>query len=190
MTKRKIISIISGLIISSIITGLVYYIYVIQTFEFLGSKWIVDPESEDSILFYTALSLFSVTVAAIILLVYNNKKYTAIGVGLPLLLSIWILFKVGTIYLDKSSYYEPFNKEIWSQSSSKPIKMVRDLIKKDELIGLTRKQAEDKLGNGDQRKSFHLSDNDLVYGTQNGYALLVLEIKESRVERAYISVFD
>jgi len=182
MTKKAIISIIAGFIISIIISGLVYYVLFLNTFELFGIKSTTDPERADAKIFYTTLALLVLTGTSVLSLILKNRKFTAIGVGIPILIAIGLLVKVGSVYMIKSNYYEAFNKDIWLQNTNKPARMARQLIKSKELVGMTMNQVTEKLG-----KSHYMeSDTAMVYWTDGCYCKFILFFEKNKFKTAYI----
>jgi hypothetical protein len=186
MTRKNIISIGIGLLISSLVSGVLYYMLFLETFDLFGIESIIDPEARHKKIFYTTLAISILTIVAVIGLVLWNRKLTAIGVGLPLSIGLWVLFTIGPVFYDKSSYYEQFDKERWIKSSEKPLKMARLLVVNQELIGLSVDNITNMLGKGQSSDS----REHLLYRTDYGQCRLALTIKNNKVTNAHLWIED
>src|SRR6188768_4160666 len=113
MNARNIMSVIFGLVLSLIVSGVVYYFLFLEVFDLFGTDELTDPETRDGKIFYTALILTLFTMAITFFLVKVKRKYLAIGFGLPASIGLTLLIFVGPTYLNKSSYYEEFDKKKW-----------------------------------------------------------------------------
>ena len=109
-----------------------------------------------------------------------NKKYTAYGIVVfPL-----IVVLVATAYLFEHNFYHTkFDKTVWEQSNWKPEKMAKTLVKEKTLIGLTRTQVKEMLGEGSKEYGDANSDRgSILYSVKNDWTLVVLLQKDKVIE--------
>lgn len=188
MKKDKVFSFVGGLGLSALVSGIVFCLLVLETMDLFGIDEITDPESRHAKLFYTALAMSLLIATVVALLFISKKKHSTIGVAITCLPWLFMTLKFGIIYFDKSNYYEKFDKQIWSSSKDKPLKMARELVKNKTLIGLTRKEAIQKLGQG---KAFNRDNTDYIrYRTTLGYCDFGLVFENGKVRHAGLWVDD
>ena len=186
MTKKQLISFLSGLLISGLISGFVYYLLFLETFDLFGIREITNPESIHAELFFTGLVMTILAAIVVIAALRSKEKYAAIGVGLPNLIGLFLVLKFGVIYFDKSNYYEKFDKEKWSSSEEKPLKMARGLVKEKVLVGQTKDEVIKILGEG----QIHRWDSTeyIRYWTEYWYCALGLTFENGKVKNASLWV--
>lgn len=186
MKRRNIYSILTGACITGILSGVIYYVLFYNTIDIFGVERVVNPEERHGKIFYTSLiTTLSIIIFSLIVFL-SKKKFFALGLLLPTVIGFWILISVGTIYLDKSNYYEPFKRQDWSKSESKPIKMVRWLIKNKTINDLSRKEVIQMLGPETGFKIGFQSEKSIYYSTFGGFAVFAIEFEDDKVDHTYI----
>ena len=188
MIQKPIISFVLGLLVAGIISGFVYFILFLETFDLFGTNELIDPEGKHGKIFYTSLIMTIFSLAVFISLVRYNNKFTALGMAIPNLVVIFMLLKFGGVYLDKSNYYAKFNKQVWIDAGEKPIKMARGLVKDEVLIGFTKSETFEMLGQEriEKRDSIEFTR----YWTENGDCALSLTFEKDKVTKANLVVND
>jgi hypothetical protein len=182
MTRRNILLLIVGLGISLVFSGVIYYYLFLETIDLFGIDEIKNPEGRHGKILLTALSTSFLTLLIAGLL--RNEKYAAIGLAIPSLIGITLMVVVGPTYVNKSNYYEPFDRRKWLTEKTDRLKMARQLIRNQELKNLTREQVTEKLGPG------HLEPNAIrykVWGDDCGLDIIFLN---GRASECWIYVND
>lgn len=187
MAKKKIISFIVAFVVSTIISGVIYLLLLIETFDLFGIEEITHPERRDAKLFYTGLAISILTIIIVTYFYRKNRKYAAVGIGIPNIIGFVLLIKVGVVYLNKSNYYEKFDKQVWLNSQTKPIKMARGLVNDKSLIGLTKQQAIELLGKGEEE---NWNGEERMQYPSDYYSRLGLAFEKGKVKATYIWVDD
>lgn len=146
-TYHPIVSFLISLAITIIILLIIGFFYLISTFSIEGGQTLSQIENEHILQLYISILIFAIAVFIATLYLRTNKKYTALG-----LLVFPILFVLYTsVYLLKNNFnHTTFSKVIWMQSMYKPEKMAKTLVRDKKLIGLTRAQVKDMLGEGSE----------------------------------------
>lgn len=184
MTLKRLISFLGGLIFTGLIYALIVYIIVFATFSLAGQT-LTEKENREAFFFYT---IFFITVATTYIIVRRfktNRKFSAVGICIPLLFALYAFFKLGQIYADNLNYRQTFDKTKWTESESKPFKMAKTLIKSKTLIGQSKQQVFDKLGT--TKDSIKNEKVDFLrYWTDNGTWQIRLYFKNDRVIDAYL----
>jgi hypothetical protein len=145
MKDNPTISFLSGLVTTAVILTVIVLLYFISIFDLAGGETLQEIESQR-----TASLVLAIIIAGLTVIVYKHfirtgKKYTAIGTGiLPLLL----LISVTVYYFDNYNYRTTFDQTTWQQEKWKPFDMAATLVKDNELIGKTRTEVKEMLGQG------------------------------------------
>jgi hypothetical protein len=188
MNIKKIYSLLLGVLITSVLSGVVYYVmyyeYLFHLYSFDG-EIIANAEEREGIIFYTALITTLIFFIFSLVLFLSNKRFMSLGALIPTTYSIWLLISIGAIYLDKSNYYEPFDKQVWMQSDIKPLNMARWFIKTKELHGLTREKTILKLGAPGETE-FKTNDSIINYNIDHTYAVFMIRFEDNKVNQVYI----
>ena len=124
---------------------------------------------ESTITFYFFTSLIVIIGSSILILIFAKywKKSIAFGIIIPTFVALIYLFNFGTNYLDNFSYNNLFNKNQWIHSEIKPLKMAVTLVKKHDLVGMTKEQIIGKLGLGkDNLKKSNTGYESIIYIAQ------------------------
>lgn len=83
-----------------------------------------------------------------------------------------------------SNYYQDFDSEKWISSESKPFTMIRTLIGEEYLIGKSRNEIINNLGEGS------VKNNVIEYQTDGYSTGFVVEFKKDTVIRLYFTCYD
>src|SRR5882724_9755662 len=143
MHRHPIISFLSGFIICGIFFGIIYSLVLLMTFNLAGGETLkqIETQRTEFLIFTIVLALFAGITA--IQFLKSRKKFTAYGISALAVLTVLIV----TVYHFYSlNIHERFDKTVWEQSKWKPFNMSATLVKEYKLIGLTRKQIKDLLG--------------------------------------------
>lgn len=188
MTKKHIKSFFLGLLISGVFCGIVYFILLITSIDLFGIQKIRNPEAKHAKFFYTGFVLCIIISFIVIRLLKDKWYYSALGVALPGLIGLFLMLNFGVVYLNKSNYYEKFDKVRWKASGLKPIKMARELSKSNNLIGIPKEEITKMLGEG--RSQLWDSTEYVSFATEVPYCEFVLGFKNSKVETVSLWVDD
>ncbi|MEN8251741.1 MAG: hypothetical protein ABFS32_22670 [Bacteroidota bacterium] len=156
--KNNILSFFIGAVISLIIVIAVLavrmYLYMLT----IGFEPIQDVD--DYLRFYIIPAIMIVAVLGVYRLFKKRKRFTSYGILVSLLP---ILFIVYLNAVDLVSYLKPvhFSEELWNSSVDKPYTDARALIENDLLVGKTRAEVIDILG--ENYNQTHTNDTIIVY---------------------------
>lgn len=171
MKKHPIVSFFSGLIICSLVIGLIYLIALLMTFDLGGGETLQQIENQSIGLLIITLLLSIVVVLTAKHYWKKAKKFTAYGISI---LPITCLLIIAAFYINSLNFYAQFDKTVWNQSKWKPFKMSATLVKGKKLIGLTRIEVKQLLGQGSQ-EYVNKSTNrgSIMYPVQNDWTLTI-----------------
>ncbi|MCB0762993.1 MAG: hypothetical protein KDC12_15815 [Flavobacteriales bacterium] len=165
MKGNPAISFTGGLIITAVILIVLYLLYLVSIFDLSVGETLQEIENQRTILLVLTIIIAGLTVLVSRRFIRAGKKYTAIGtVILPLL----ALLAVTVSYFNNFNYHTTFNHTTWQQDMHKPFDMAATLVKDKVLIGMTRIEVEEMLGQGHEKS----------YGDQsqgNGYVSYLVE---------------
>lgn len=154
------------------------------TFSFAG-EYLSEKENREAFFFYTSVFIIVLTLYVIYRRLKTNRKFSAVGIAIPLLFVFYILFVTGQVYFGNLNYRQKFDQTKWKQSESKPFKMAKTMTKDNVLIGQTKQQVFDKLGiTKDTLKNDKV--DYLKYWTDNGTWELRLYFKNDKVIDVYL----
>lgn len=160
--------------------GLICFLLLLLTFNLGGGETLSEIENQN--IARVLVSILLLVVAAIVARNYinSNRKFTALGI----LVFPAIVVVAATFYLLAHNFYRAdFDKAIWIQSERKPEIMAKTLVKDNALIGLTRKQVKEMLGDGVEEKGDEKSERgSIVYLVQDDWTLIVFFQKDKVVE--------
>lgn len=182
MTKRDVLLLIVGLGISLVISGVIYFYLFLETYDPFEYFSVKNPEAVHRKILLTAVSTTFLTLLIAGLL--RRVKYAAIGFAIPFLIGVTLLLLIGPIYISKSDYYEPFNRQRWLTEENGRLKMARQLIKSKELINLTRAEVVEKLGPG------YSDGNYISYKAWGDDCGLDIRFSDGKVIECWIYVKD
>ena len=171
MKKHPIISFFAGLIICGLIIGLVYLLALLMTFDLAGGETLQQVENQD-----LALLILTLVLAILVFLTARHywkkgKKFAAYGISV---LPAACLLVIAIYYVNSLNVHAEFNKTVWEQSEWKPFKMSATLVKDKKLIGLTRDQVKQMLGQSSQQYGDKSSERtSMVYPVQNSWTLTI-----------------
>ncbi len=152
MSDKQFVSFSLGLIISGIINGLIVYFAWIAHLIGNGIFSSINDPVETQYINPLIIAIFVLLIAWIVIyeLFKAKGQYAAIGATLPAL--VWVIiiivccvFGIKTI----NTEYTNFDREIWLKSKEKPFKMVRKLVVRKSLLGMTRPEVTQMLGKAD-----------------------------------------
>ena len=154
------------------------------TFSFTGET-LSEKENREAFFFYTSVLIIVLTLYVIYRRLKTNRKFSAVGIAIPLLFAFYILIVTGKVYFGNLNYRQKFDQAKWKQSESKPFKMAKTMTNDSVLIGQTKQQVLDKLGiTKDTLKNDKV--DYLKYWTDNGTWELRLYFKDDKVIDAYL----
>lgn len=160
------------------------YAFVFATFSFAGET-LTEKENREAFFFYISLVVSIGTTFTIVRRIKTHRKFSAIGISLPLTFALYVCFELGQIYFNNLNYRETFDKETWIKSESKPFKMAKTLAKEKILVGQTKHQIFVTLGPTNDRLK-----NDKVdyvkYWTDKGTWELRLFFENGKVVETYL----
>ncbi len=171
MTK-KIIECFFGVVISII----VIFIAIMCIFFFAvtfpqGEEWeMMEIKQIIPIIICSLVFMFSLTIG--LKHWRSSKKHLAISINiLPLIFLCVFTFKA----IEELNYYAPFDKIEWNKSEYKDKNMTVTLLKNKKLIGLSRTEILNKLGdcNGKYDSQDTNTLDILSYSVQGGWQLIV-----------------
>lgn len=184
MTLKQFISFLSGLIFTGLVYALIAYVIVFGTFSLAGQT-LTEKENREAFFFYSAFVITTATIYIIVRRVKTNRKFSAIGISIPLLFAFYACIMLGQVYVNNLNYRQAFDKTEWAQSESKPFRMAKTLIKNKALIGQSKQQIIDNLGL--TKDSLRNEKVDyLKYWTDNGTWQMRLYFKNDKVVDAYL----
>jgi len=172
-----------------IVIGLIGLIYLLLTFSLAGGDTLGAKESQDILQLVIALLILVCAILVANLYRQRNKKFTALGIILASLL-VSILATVN--YLGHNIYHTKFDKEIWTQSKWKPEKMSKTLVREKTLIGMTRMQVKEMLGEGSEESADESKRGSISYLVENNWTLMVFfqndKVVETKLRQPYLGV--
>jgi len=179
LKQNPFISFFAGLIITSLIIGLISICILFLTFNLAGGETLNQIDGQN-------VGLFILTIAVLAIAFYfckkyytTNKKFTAFGI----IITPFFLFIFGIFYLTSSFKTTKFDKVIWTQNKFKPDDMAKSLVRHNTLIGLTRNQVKTMLGQGSEEYGNENNDRgSILYSVTNGWTLSIIFNKDKVVE--------
>ena len=184
MTLKQFISFLGGLILTGFAYGLIMYIFLVATFSFAGET-LSNKENREAFFFYTSVFVMATTIYIVYRRLKTNRRFSAVGIAIPLLFAFYIFFVTGQVYFDNLSYHQTFDKSKWTKSEPKPFKMAKTMTKDKVLLGQTKQQVINKLGV--TKDTFKNDKVDyLKYWTDKGTWELRLYFKNDKVSEAYL----
>ena len=162
------------------IIGLIGLFFLLLTFNLGGGETLSQVENQNIAQLIISIFLLIIAVFSARRYIKNNRRYTAYGI----IISPLILIVIATIYLfEHNVYHTKFDKTIWEQSEWKPESMAKTLVKEKVLIGMTRAQVKEMLGEGSKEYGNASSDRgSILYQVKNDWTLIVLFQKDKVVE--------
>lgn len=116
--------------------------------------------------FYVSLGVFFVHILITFLLIRKRTIVFKTALALLTLSSFVTAAYLGIDAVQTNHYYEDFNPEKWRNTTDKPVTMIRTMYESQELIGLSKNQLEQKLGetsveeNGSKKTFYYPTDVD------------------------------
>src|SRR6187399_2547091 len=101
MNKDNIISLSIGLLIATLVSGVVYYYLFLETLDLFGIRSIVDPEKRHGTIFFVTLFITLTNFVALIVLRLRKMNYASWGTILFIVIGSLILSIVGPTYFKK-----------------------------------------------------------------------------------------
>ena len=184
MTLKQFISFIGGLILTALAYGIIIFIYLVVTFSFAGET-LSQKENREAFFFYSSVFVIITTIYIVYRRLKTNRKFSAIGIAIPILFAFYILFLTGQTYFENINYRQKFDKAKWTMSEMKPFKMAKTLVKDNTLIGQTKKQIIENLGVTTDTLKYEKADY-LKYFTDKDTWELILRFKDDKVVDTYL----
>jgi predicted membrane protein len=184
MTLKNFISLLGGLVLTALAYGLIIYIFVFATFSFAGET-LTEKENREAFFFYSTVLVIAVTFFISYRRFKTNRKFSAIGIAIPILFAFYIFCLTGQVYLENLNYHQTFDQKKWNQTEAKPFKMAKTMTKNKVLIGQTKEQVIAKLGTSKDTLKNDKVDY-LKYWTDKGTWELRLYFKDNKVTEAYL----
>lgn len=145
MTFKQLISFIGGIVITSGIYFILLFVFVLATFS-LSGETLTEKENDDVFVFFASVIISFITGSVIIKKYKKGKKFTAAGIAVPALLSVYLTFYSGSVCFENLNYYTSFGKQEWFRAEVKPFKMAKTLTKNNNLIGKNKEYVAEMLG--------------------------------------------
>jgi hypothetical protein len=172
MKLLPIISFFAGLIISGLVLGALYLLFILSTFNLAGGETLEQIEGHRTALLIGAIILAIIAGMTARFFFKSGRKLAAYGISvLPLI----ALLAVAVFYF--ASLYSPsqFDKAVWEQEQWKPLDMATTLVKEKKLIGMARREVKEMLGPGFQEHGDANSDRGVIlYLVKEDWTLTVL----------------
>jgi hypothetical protein len=145
MKRNPVISFFGGLIISGVLYGIVYLLFLFATFNLAGGETLRQIESQRTA--FLIITIMLAVLAAGVARQYLKKgnKFTAYGISILPMIAVVI---VAAVYIVNFNYSTQFDKTTWEQSDEKPFNIAATLVKQNKLKGLTRQEVKAMLGQG------------------------------------------
>ncbi|MFT3705554.1 MAG: hypothetical protein QM802_24505 [Agriterribacter sp.] len=178
---HQIISFLSSLTVTAVITSIIGVCFLFITFNLAGGETLDQAENANIIRLIVSVLILINAIFISRGYINRNKKYTAYGIIVfPLIVVV-----MTTAYLiDQNFYHTKFNKTVWGQSECKPERMAKGLVKEKILIGMTRAQVKQMLGNGTEQYEDTSSDkSSMLYLVKNDWTLIVF-FEDDKVVKA------
>jgi energy-coupling factor transporter transmembrane protein EcfT len=180
LKRNPILSFLAGLTVATLIIGVIYWCFLLLTFDLGGGETLNQIDNQQiGQLFISILLLF---VAFFYAKKYfkTEKKFAGLGIiSLPLLIVFVLTFSI----VSQSVLTTKFDKGIWEKSKWKPDDMAKSLVRQKSLIGFTRIQVKEMLGQGFEEYGDANSDRgSIIYLVNNGWTLSVIFQKDKVVE--------
>jgi len=134
--KNKIFLVLSALILSVILLGIVYGVFMLLTFDLAGGETLQQVEGQT-----TGIYIIVLLIALLALSVTGLKKRISY-----LFVCIAVVSTVSFAGY-RISHYSRFDEKVWKMSERKPFAMAATLVRNDSLDGLTKNQVSEMLGN-------------------------------------------
>jgi drug/metabolite transporter superfamily protein YnfA len=180
MKQHPITSFFIGLIASGLILGALYLLFGLLTFSLAGGETLQQIESQT-----TALLIGTIIVAIIAIMIARQyiktgRKFAAYGINVFPLTALVI---VGVLYFDSLHSHTQFDKTVWGQDKWKPLNMATTLVKEKKLIGLTRQEVKEMLGQGFEENGDANTDRgSILYLVKEDWTLTVYFQKDKVVD--------
>ena len=171
MHRHPIISFFGGLTICGLILGVVYLLILLMTFNLAGGETLRQIENQRMGLLIITLLLAILAGITVIRFLKSGKKFTAYGISILPIIAVII---VTVYYVANLNSHKQFDRAVWEQSKWKPFDMASTLVKENKLIGLTRQQVKDMLGQGSEEygdKNTHRGS--ILYLVQDDWTLII-----------------
>lgn len=183
MTLKHILSFLASLIITLIVFAAV--VFAVGYSDFLITSTLAEKQKQYAIFFCLQLLILTGSFYLIIRFFKRNRKFTAIGMCLPVLAGLFILIILGKSYTDLT-LTEPFNKSKWTEANYKPFKMAKSLTKSNMLIGKSRQEVIEMLGISHDVYGEPGTPHYISYTTDNGSWILVLDLENDKVTDSFL----
>ena len=171
MYKHPIISFLSGLIVCGFVLALICFLLLCLTFNLAGGETLSQTENLRTA--YLILTLLLSVFATVIIRAFlrRNKKFTVLGIAI---LPIVVTVIVTVYYVENINFHTDFNKSVWKPMKWKPFSMSATLVKEHTLIGLTRKQVYDMLGEASEENGMSNDEKDAIsYFIENSWTMII-----------------
>jgi|RhiMetdeSRZDD1v2_1073273.scaffolds.fasta_scaffold10967_10 ABC-type transport system involved in multi-copper enzyme maturation permease subunit len=172
MKRDPFISFLAGLAVSIAIVGIIYLCFFLLIFDLGGGETLSQVEHQNMAVWFLSVLLFAIAAIYARRYIRNNRKYTGIGIAIvPFMVTV-----TATVYLFGANFYHTkFDKATWAQSKPKPDKMAKTLVKEKTLIGLTRMQVKQMLGEGAEEYGDKNTDRgSIIYHVENNWTFSVI----------------
>ena len=184
MTVKQFISFLGALVLTAFVYTFLLYVIVMSTFSFAGET-LDAKENREAFFFYSSVFVVAATSYIIYQRSKANQKFSAVGIAIPLLFALYIMFVTGHTCFDNLNYHQAFDRTKWRQSEAKPFKMAKTITKDDDLIGQTRQQMINKFGLPKDSLKNNTADY-FTYSTDKGTWEFRLYFKNDKVTEAYL----
>ena len=180
MRRNPVISFLGGLTICGLILGVIYLLVLLMTFNLAGGETLQQIENQKIGLVIIAVVLAILAAITVMRFLRSGRKFTAYGISVLPILAVII---VTVYYVNNLTIHKQFSRTVWEQSKWKPFDMSATLAKGNKLIGLTRKQVKDMLGQGSEEYGDKNTDRgSILYLVENEWTLIIYLQKDKVVD--------
>lgn len=169
------------------ITAIVYLavLFAMGYSDYLFTTTLTEKQIQDAFFFCFQFLILAGSVYLIIRFFKRNRRFTAIGMCLPVLFGLCVMFLLGKNYADLT-ITEPFNKTKWTAANHKPFKMARTLTKNNTLIGKSRQEIIEMLGASHDAVGEPGTTGYITYYTDNDNWILILDLEKGKVTNSHL----
>jgi hypothetical protein len=176
LKRNPIILFLTALIVTSIVIGLVIGVIGMLTFDLAGGETLDQVEGQNVMYLIFSIVLLVIAIVCAISYIKKGNKFTAYGI----MVAASLLLIAMTIYVVKEHIYpNKFDQVVWKQATWKPEGMAKALTQQKKLVGLSRAQIKEMLGEGSEEYGDINSDRgSIIYSVENDWTFSVLFQKD------------
>ncbi|MBX7227153.1 MAG: hypothetical protein K1X55_14050 [Chitinophagales bacterium] len=181
---KNLLSFIYGFIITTAIYLILLFSFLFYKFTLCGEE-LSQKESREAIQLYATVFIVLFTIFILYKLIKANLLFSAYGISIPFVFAIYVLFITGKVYYNNIDYFEPYERDKWTNSKYKPFKMAKTLVNKKKLIGMPKRNILNLMGV--PKDTFKGNNIDMItYFTDYNTWQLKLYFKDDTLVDAYL----